>query len=172
MKNETGSSNSVFLFRRKTVGTKVHALSVWSKQMICFLLIIRNWIIQCIHVLRFAHTFPSYMPFFATFSALILKEKCSTLFFWMTQCLSTEVTLRLPSRQLFAIALALRASAVLLWLECFFSPVDLLLISMDLPHKPTSVSEGFIILCYFDYNTELHNVTILVTMTISIQLSL
>ena len=26
LKNETGSSNSIFLFRRKTVGTKVHTL--------------------------------------------------------------------------------------------------------------------------------------------------
>ena len=40
------------------------------------------------------------------------------------------------------------------------------------PHKPSSVSGGFIILCYFNHSTELHNVTILVMMTISIQLSL
>ena len=84
---------------------------------------------------------------------------------------SLVVTLRLFSRQLFAISLALRANAVLLWLGYFFGPIHLLLISTDLPHKLSSLSGGFVILCYF-HSTELHNDTILVTMTISIQLSL
>ena len=148
---------------------KSHRVSVQSKQIICFVPIIRNWIIQSIiHILRFAQTFPSYMPIFATFSALIFKEKCMTLFFWVTRCCP----------QWLCSDRFLDDSLPLLWLwewllfffdwDAFFSSTDLLLISMNLPHKPRSVSGGFIILCYINHSTELHNVTILVMMTISV----
>ena len=65
-----------------------------NKYYICFLPIIKNWIIQCIHVLRFAQTFPSHMPFFPTCSALMLNWKCTTLFVWVTRCRPTVVTPR------------------------------------------------------------------------------
>ena len=117
---------------------------------------LKKWIIQFIQVLRSTQTFPSYMQFFATFSALCV-----------TRCSPTVVTLGLFSTWLFAISLALKVSAVLLWLGCFFGSTDLLLISTNLPHKPTSVSGGFIVLCCFSHNKKLRNVTILGTMTIS-----
>ena len=54
---------------------------------------------------------------------------------------------------------------------CLLCPVNQLSISMDLPHKPLSISRGFIVLSYFNHSTELH-VSLLIAMTIGVQLSL
>ena len=133
--------------------------------MICFLSINRQRLVQCIYILRFIQTFSSYVPFLATTSTHILENNCTTLLFRMTRYCSTVVTLRLFRRWAFGVTATRDVG-------CIPCPTDLLLISTDLPHKPSHISRGFIVLSYLYNSPEFHNVSLLVAMTITVQLSL